>query len=155
MVADSFLFSSGRGWERVQLWVWEWEWARALGRAPWGVGCMWEGENAIAYWSSKWKGSSGSPLRSPAPNIPARQCCDDESRPWHNGNISWIWWSNSIGFSILGFIQQCLCLQLKWEGDVGGIVLNGTEYQLRQLHWHSPSEHSLNGRRYRYSSIFK
>jgi carbonic anhydrase len=39
-------------------------------------------------------------------------------------------------------------LQLKFDGDAGSLVINGTEYFLHQLHWHSPSEHTVNGRRY-------
>ncbi|KAL4560475.1 hypothetical protein LXL04_032627 [Taraxacum kok-saghyz] len=39
-------------------------------------------------------------------------------------------------------------IMLQWEGDAGSIRINGTEYALKQAHWHSPSEHSINGRRY-------
>ncbi|XP_058747185.1 carbonic anhydrase Nec1-like [Vicia villosa] len=39
-------------------------------------------------------------------------------------------------------------IQVKWEGDAGSINVNGTEYFLHQAHWHSPSEHTINGRRY-------
>jgi carbonic anhydrase len=39
-------------------------------------------------------------------------------------------------------------LQIKFDGDAGSLVINGTEYFLHQLHWHSPSEHTVNGRRY-------
>lgn len=39
-------------------------------------------------------------------------------------------------------------IMIKWDEGAGGIVLNRTEYHIRQLHWHSPSEHSINGRRY-------
>ncbi|XP_030926947.1 alpha carbonic anhydrase 7-like [Quercus lobata] len=39
-------------------------------------------------------------------------------------------------------------ISLKWEGDAGSIQINGTDYFLDQGHWHSPSEHSINGRRY-------
>lgn len=38
--------------------------------------------------------------------------------------------------------------QVRFEGDAGSVSINGTAYYLRQLHWHSPTEHSLNGRRY-------
>ncbi|MFS7990204.1 putative carbonic anhydrase [Helianthus anomalus] len=41
-----------------------------------------------------------------------------------------------------------LMLQLQWEGDAGSILINDTEYLLKQAHWHSPSEHTINGRRY-------
>ncbi|XP_030522164.1 alpha carbonic anhydrase 7-like [Rhodamnia argentea] len=40
-------------------------------------------------------------------------------------------------------------ISLQWDlGNVGSIKINGTEYFLQQCHWHSPSEHSINGRRY-------
>ncbi|MQM14710.1 hypothetical protein Taro_047645 [Colocasia esculenta] len=39
-------------------------------------------------------------------------------------------------------------IMLKWIGDAGSIHIDGVEYHLRQCHWHSPSEHSINGRRF-------
>ncbi|KAF8042650.1 hypothetical protein BT93_A1094 [Corymbia citriodora subsp. variegata] len=40
-------------------------------------------------------------------------------------------------------------ISLQWDtGNVGSIKINGTEYFLQQCHWHSPSEHTINGRRY-------
>ncbi|XP_072977032.1 alpha carbonic anhydrase 7-like [Typha angustifolia] len=39
-------------------------------------------------------------------------------------------------------------IMLEWQGDAGGIQINGTEYSLKQVHWHSPSEHTINGRKY-------
>lgn len=39
-------------------------------------------------------------------------------------------------------------IELKWEGDAGSININGTKFFLHQCHWHSPSEHTINGRRY-------
>uniref|UniRef100_A0A565AM15 Alpha-carbonic anhydrase domain-containing protein n=1 Tax=Arabis nemorensis TaxID=586526 RepID=A0A565AM15_9BRAS len=40
-------------------------------------------------------------------------------------------------------------IMLKFGGNAGrGITINGTEYQLQQLHWHSPSEHTINGKRF-------
>ncbi|CAL5419858.1 unnamed protein product [Camellia sinensis] len=39
-------------------------------------------------------------------------------------------------------------ISVQWTvGEAGSIKINGTEYQLQQGHWHSPSEHSINGRR--------
>ncbi|KAI5583792.1 hypothetical protein BDE02_06G039500 [Populus trichocarpa] len=35
-----------------------------------------------------------------------------------------------------------------WKGDAGKITINNTRYQLKQGHWHSPSEHTFNGSRY-------
>ncbi|KGN58999.1 alpha carbonic anhydrase 7 [Cucumis sativus] len=39
-------------------------------------------------------------------------------------------------------------ISVAWEGNVGSIEINWTKYLLKQIHWHSPSEHTLNGRRY-------
>ncbi|KAJ7947837.1 Alpha carbonic anhydrase [Quillaja saponaria] len=39
-------------------------------------------------------------------------------------------------------------IMLKWIDGAGYIVVNGTQYVLKQLHWHSPSEHTINGRRF-------
>ncbi|XP_041027973.1 alpha carbonic anhydrase 7-like [Juglans microcarpa x Juglans regia] len=39
-------------------------------------------------------------------------------------------------------------ISVQWVGDAGYIQINGTDYSLQQGHWHSPSEHSINGRRY-------
>ncbi|KAL8214486.1 hypothetical protein R6Q57_003935 [Mikania cordata] len=39
-------------------------------------------------------------------------------------------------------------ISLQWEGDAGSILINNTEYALKQAHWHSPSEHTINGRSY-------
>ncbi|KAJ6937656.1 hypothetical protein NC652_012074 [Populus alba x Populus x berolinensis] len=39
-------------------------------------------------------------------------------------------------------------MQLKWESGAGIIEINGTEYVLNQCHWHSPSEHTIDGERF-------
>lgn len=39
-------------------------------------------------------------------------------------------------------------IQIEWHGGAGSLFINGTEYPLRYAHWHSPSEHTINGRRY-------
>ncbi|RLM61136.1 alpha carbonic anhydrase 7-like [Panicum miliaceum] len=39
-------------------------------------------------------------------------------------------------------------IMVRFEGDAGGLVINGTAYHLKQLHWHSPTEHTVDGRRY-------
>ena len=39
-----------------------------------------------------------------------------------------------------------LMMQLKWKtGEAGYLEMNGTQYLLQQIHWHSPSEHTING----------
>ncbi|XP_010267256.1 PREDICTED: alpha carbonic anhydrase 7-like [Nelumbo nucifera] len=39
-------------------------------------------------------------------------------------------------------------IALQWVGGGGSININGTDYVLQQSHWHSPSEHTINGRRF-------
>ncbi|AED96750.1 Alpha carbonic anhydrase 8 [Arabidopsis thaliana] len=41
-------------------------------------------------------------------------------------------------------------IMLKFKGGNKGIgvTIRGTRYQLQQLHWHSPSEHTINGKRF-------
>ncbi|KAG6433984.1 hypothetical protein SASPL_105603 [Salvia splendens] len=39
-------------------------------------------------------------------------------------------------------------IQIEWSGGAGSLFINGTNYPLRYAHWHSPSEHTINGRRY-------
>ncbi|KAJ4800954.1 Alpha carbonic anhydrase [Rhynchospora pubera] len=39
-------------------------------------------------------------------------------------------------------------IELKWHEDAGTIQIDGYYYLLTQLHWHSPSEHTINGKRY-------
>ncbi|CAO2169459.1 unnamed protein product, partial [Urochloa humidicola] len=38
-------------------------------------------------------------------------------------------------------------IAVKFSGDAGRLVINGTAYYLKQLHWHTPSEHAVGGRR--------
>ncbi|KAG2318491.1 hypothetical protein Bca52824_011704 [Brassica carinata] len=39
-------------------------------------------------------------------------------------------------------------VMVSWKGDAGKITIRRTEYKLVQCHWHSPSEHTINGTRY-------
>lgn len=45
------------------------------------------------------------------------------------------------------------CMQLEWEEGAGTIPINDTDYELRQCHWHSPSEHSIDGKRSSFSLL--
>ncbi|CAI9099810.1 OLC1v1036689C3 [Oldenlandia corymbosa var. corymbosa] len=40
-------------------------------------------------------------------------------------------------------------IAVEWKGDAGKLVINNTDYELKQCHWHSPSEHTLNNTRYK------
>ncbi|KAG0515073.1 hypothetical protein BDA96_10G247600 [Sorghum bicolor] len=39
-------------------------------------------------------------------------------------------------------------IMVRFNTDPGGVVVDGVAYRLRQMHWHAPSEHTINGRRY-------
>ncbi|CAM0947859.1 unnamed protein product [Alopecurus aequalis] len=39
-------------------------------------------------------------------------------------------------------------IMMRFDSDAGSVSINGTVYFLRQLHWHAPTEHSVDGRRY-------
>ncbi|KAI9153711.1 hypothetical protein LWI28_015438 [Acer negundo] len=39
-------------------------------------------------------------------------------------------------------------IALHYSGHVGWMEINGTKYTFKQMHWHSPSEHLIDGRRY-------
>ncbi|KAG6431901.1 hypothetical protein SASPL_103473 [Salvia splendens] len=39
-------------------------------------------------------------------------------------------------------------MMLRWTNYAGHININGTKFHLRQCHWHSPSEHTLDGRKF-------
>ncbi|GFP84249.1 alpha carbonic anhydrase 7 [Phtheirospermum japonicum] len=39
-------------------------------------------------------------------------------------------------------------MMLRWRNGAGHININGTLFQLNQCHWHTPSEHTINGRRF-------
>ncbi|XP_057982199.1 alpha carbonic anhydrase 7-like [Malania oleifera] len=39
-------------------------------------------------------------------------------------------------------------IEVGWLGDAGSIQINGTTYRLEQCHWHSPSEHYIDGKSY-------
>ncbi|EES15119.1 alpha carbonic anhydrase 7 [Sorghum bicolor] len=39
-------------------------------------------------------------------------------------------------------------IMVRFNGDAGSLVIHGTAYYLRQMHWHSPTEHTVDGRRY-------
>ncbi|QCD88168.1 alpha carbonic anhydrase 7-like [Vigna unguiculata] len=38
-------------------------------------------------------------------------------------------------------------IKVEWHGDKSSVKINGTKYRLVQSHWHSPSEHAIDGTR--------
>ncbi|OVA09996.1 Alpha carbonic anhydrase [Macleaya cordata] len=45
-------------------------------------------------------------------------------------------------------IDNVYNIELLFGNGVGAIIINGKNYNLEQLHWHSPSEHTIDGIRY-------
>lgn len=41
----------------------------------------------------------------------------------------------------------CVNVQVKWEEAAGILVVNRKNYTLKSMHWHTPSEHTLDGMR--------
>ncbi|KAK7336518.1 hypothetical protein VNO77_17061 [Canavalia gladiata] len=39
-------------------------------------------------------------------------------------------------------------IMLQWKGEVSQLHINATYYKLIQCHWHTPSEHTLNGKKF-------
>lgn len=35
--------------------------------------------------------------------------------------------------------------QVRFDEDVGVLLVDGKNYSLKQMHWHSPSEHRIDG----------
>ncbi|KAJ4812602.1 Carbonic anhydrase [Rhynchospora pubera] len=44
--------------------------------------------------------------------------------------------------------NQHTYLEVEWNGNAGSITIDETRYNVIQFHWHSPSEHTINGQRY-------
>uniref|UniRef100_A0A0R0ELX6 Carbonic anhydrase n=1 Tax=Glycine max TaxID=3847 RepID=A0A0R0ELX6_SOYBN len=65
------------------------------------------------------------------------------------GPNMWCWISNVYPntHSILLF-HELLIFRLEWKGDAGHLNINETYYNLIQCHWHTPSEHTLNGTKF-------
>jgi carbonic anhydrase len=43
-------------------------------------------------------------------------------------------------------------MQLHYEGNCGVLIVDGKNYTFKQMHWHSPSEHQIDGVQYALST---
>ncbi|KAH7554008.1 hypothetical protein JRO89_XS12G0094200 [Xanthoceras sorbifolium] len=55
---------------------------------------------------------------------------------------------NYTAFANATLINWGFIIGLHYNGDIGGMEINGKKYAFKQLHWHSPSEHLIDGQRY-------
>ena len=39
-------------------------------------------------------------------------------------------------------------MQLRFDAGGGNVIVGGKQYRLKQMHWHSPSEHTVDGQRF-------
>lgn len=39
-------------------------------------------------------------------------------------------------------------MQVHFEGNVGDLWIDGKKYSLKQMHWHTPAEHQIDGKMY-------
>jgi carbonic anhydrase len=46
-------------------------------------------------------------------------------------------------------------MQLHYEGNCGVLIVDGKNYTFKQMHWHSPSEHQIDGVQYALSQLTK
>ncbi|KAI3782645.1 hypothetical protein L2E82_12698 [Cichorium intybus] len=45
-------------------------------------------------------------------------------------------------------VNEGFDINIEWQGDAGGIEINGTIYGLVHSHWHIPSEHTIDGKKF-------
>ncbi|KAF8715503.1 hypothetical protein HU200_027159 [Digitaria exilis] len=45
-------------------------------------------------------------------------------------------------------VDNVFNIALRFDGGGGNVSIHGKQYRLKQMHWHSPSEHTINGQRF-------
>ncbi|CAL5027630.1 unnamed protein product [Urochloa decumbens] len=45
-------------------------------------------------------------------------------------------------------VDNVFNIGVRFDGGGGNVTIDGKQYRLQQLHWHSPSEHTINGQRF-------
>ncbi|VVB12252.1 unnamed protein product, partial [Arabis nemorensis] len=57
-------------------------------------------------------------------------------------------WRRQYKPALASVINRGHDVMVSWKGDAGKITVRRTDFKLVQCHWHSPSEHTINGTRY-------
>ncbi|KFK28694.1 hypothetical protein AALP_AA7G034200 [Arabis alpina] len=57
-------------------------------------------------------------------------------------------WSRQYQPALASLKNRGHDIMVSWKGDAGKITIRQKEFKLVQCHWHSPSEHTVNGTRY-------
>ncbi|KAK2635080.1 hypothetical protein Ddye_029872 [Dipteronia dyeriana] len=106
------------------------------------VDFSYSGENGPSDWgmvkaaySACASGKNQSPINIVKKNTVLKQNLQLHSREYNAvANATLINWGHIIG--------------LHYGGEVGWMEINGKKYTFKQMHWHSPSEHLINGKRF-------
>ncbi|XP_047335354.1 alpha carbonic anhydrase 7-like [Impatiens glandulifera] len=89
--------------------------------------------------NKEWETCKNGTIQSPIDLFPDRLTIVRNRQHWEMNYISTQATLNNSGHDI----------SLHWVfGEAGSIKINGTEFFLKQTHWHIPSEHTINGIRY-------
>ncbi|KAK6144383.1 hypothetical protein DH2020_021203 [Rehmannia glutinosa] len=100
-----------------------------------------DSENGPAHWGEihpEWGACNSGKMQSPIDMLNERV-----KMVSHLGLLDRTYWPSNATL-----INRGHDMMLRWPGGAGHIQINGTQYHLRQSHWHSPSEHTINGRRF-------
>ncbi|PIN19498.1 Carbonic anhydrase [Handroanthus impetiginosus] len=80
------------------------------------------------------KGKSQSPIDIVTDKVVVSKKLKPLIRNYHAANVTLVNYKFTVG--------------IEYPDHTGGIIVGDKEYKLKQMHWHSPSEHRINGIRY-------
>lgn len=105
---------------------------------PFGYGNVPNGPSNWGNLNPEWKvcnsGKQQSPINIVKAEAKADFAMESLKRDYVDANATLI----NNGFNVM----------LKYEEGVGSVLIDGKNYSLQQLHWHSPSEHTIGGERF-------